>query len=171
MSTSSFTNSSTFTVTHAKYLASKIAADLNACSRLHGKPAIALVERYNQELVELLRYGYLSQYEFGFKREDRRVLSWSYEVDTAGNISGDDRPGKMSAYVDLSGTTFFNFLCYSTKYHNLTTDQQASFKSSHPVNRSSGNPPIDGDGFWSGAEKNYSAEGTGVSRRSFRSFQ
>ena len=26
-------------------VASKIAADLNACSRLHGKPAIALVER------------------------------------------------------------------------------------------------------------------------------
>ena len=113
MSTFSFTHSATFTVTHARHLASKIAADLNACSRLHGRPAISSVESYNEELVELLRYGYLSQYEFGFKRNEMRVLSWLYEVDASGSISSDDRAGKMSAYIDLSGTAFFNFLCYS----------------------------------------------------------
>ena len=113
MSTFSFTHSATFTVTHARHLASKIAADLNACSRLHGRPAISSVESYNEELVELLRYGYLSQYEFGFKRNEMRVLSWLYEVDASGSISSDDRAGKMSAYIDLSGTAFFNFLCFS----------------------------------------------------------
>ena len=95
MSTFSFTHSATFTVTHARHLASKIAADLNACSRLHGRPAISSVESYNEELVELLRYGYLSQYEFGFKRNEMRVLSWLYEVDASGNISSDDRAGRL----------------------------------------------------------------------------
>tara|TARA_R110002111_G_scaffold177181_1_gene243213 strand:+ start:18015 stop:18527 length:513 start_codon:yes stop_codon:yes gene_type:complete len=170
MSTFTHTQSATFTVTHAKYLASKIAADLNACSRLHGQPSLSTVEIYNEELVELLRFGYLSQYEFGFQRDDQRVLSWSYEVDASGSISSDDRAGKMSAYVDLSGTSFFNYAWYSNKYHNLTSDQQSTFKDSHSVNRTSGNPPSDGTGYWSGNEKNYSAGGTGVSRRSFRSY-
>ena len=170
MSTFSFTHSSTFTVTHAKHLASKIAADLNACSRLHGQPSVSSVDLYNEELVELLRYGYLNRYEFGFERDDERVLSWSYEVDASGNISTDDRAVKMSAYVDLSGTSFFNFLWYSSKYSDLTSDQQATFKGSHSVNRTAGDPPSDGAGYWSGTEKNYSAGGTGVSRRSFRSY-
>jgi len=170
MSTFSYAQSATFTLAHARQLASKIAADLNACSRLHGEPALSLVEKYNEELVELLRNGYLSQYEFGFQRNYERVLSWSYQVDASGSISTDDRAGKMSAYVDLSGTTFFNFAWYSAKYHALTSDQQSAFKDSHPINRTSGDPPSDGAGWWSGTEKNYSAGGTGVSRRSFRSF-
>jgi len=170
MSTFTHTTSATFTVTHAKHLASKIAADLNACSRLHGKPSLTVVENYNEELVELLRYGYLSRYEFGFKKDDKRVLSWSYEVTSDGNIATDERAGKMSAYVDLDGTSFFNYAWYSSKYHNLTSDQQAGFKDSHPVNRTSGDPPSDGVGSWSGTEKNYSAGGTGVFRRSFRSY-
>lgn len=170
MSTFTFTQSATFTVTHARHLASKIAADLNACSRLHGQPSLSTVEKYNEELVELLRYGYLSQYEFGFKRNDQRVLSWSYEVDASGSISSDDRAGKMSAYIDLSGTSFFNFMWPSSKYYDLTSDQQSAFDESHPVDRISGEPPSDGAGCWSSTEKNYSAGGTGVSRRSFRSF-
>ncbi|QDV85400.1 hypothetical protein [Planctomycetes bacterium TBK1r] len=170
MSTFTHTASATFTITHAKHLASKIAADLNACSRLHGNPSVAAVENYNAELVELFRYGYLSRYEFGFKRDEKRVLSWSYEVSTSGNIETDERAGKMSAYVDLGGTTFFNYAWYSSKYNSLASDQQSTFKDSHPVNRTSGDPPSDGLGSWSGTEKNYSAGGTGVSRQSFRSY-
>lgn len=170
MSTFTHSTSATFTVTHAKHLASKIAADLNACARLHGKPSLSVVENYNAELVELLRYGYLSRYEFGFQKDDKRVLSWSYEVTSNGNIETDERAGKMSAYVDLGGTSFFNYAWYSSKYKALTFDQQSTFKSSHPVDRTSGDPPVDGLGSWSGTEKNYSAGGTGVSRRSFRSY-
>jgi hypothetical protein len=131
---------------------------------------VAAVGDYSDELVELLRYGYLSRYEFGFKRHEMRVLSWSYEVDSYGNIETDDRAGKMSAYIDLDGTAFFNYAWYSSKYHSLTSGQQSAFKDSHPVNRTSGNPPSDGAGHWSGTEKNYSAGGTAISRRSFRSY-
>ena len=77
MSAFSFSHSATFTITHAKYLASKIVADLNVCNRLHGRPTVSQVESYSEELIELLRYGYLSRYEFGFKRDAKRVLSWS----------------------------------------------------------------------------------------------
>ena len=170
MSTFTHSTSATFTVTHAKHLASKIAADLNACSRLHGKPGVLVVEDYNEELVELLRFGYLSRYEFGFKRDGKRVLSWSYEVSSNGSIETDDRAGKMSAYVDLDGTSFFNYAWYSSKYQSLTSDQKSTFKDTHPINRTSGDPPSDGAGYWSGNEKSYSAGGTGISRQSFRSY-
>lgn len=170
MSTFSFTHSATFTITHAKHLASKIAADLNVCSRLHGRPTVSQVDSYNEELIELLRYGYLSRYEFGFKRDEKRVLSWSYEVTSSGNIETDDRAGKLSAYVDLSGTTFFNFVWYSSKYNSMSVDEQTTFDGTHPVNRTTGEPPSDGAGYWSGTEKTYSSGGTGVSRRSFRSY-
>lgn len=170
MSTFTHTRSATFTVTHAKHIASKIAADLNVCSRLHGQPSTLAVENYNDELVELLRYGYLSRYEFGFKREEKRVLSWSYEVNSHGHIEGDERAGKMSAYVDLEGAAFFNYAWYSSKYSNLTSEEKVAFKETHRIDRTSGDPPSDGAGYWSGTEKNYSAGGTGVSRRSFRSY-
>jgi hypothetical protein len=170
MSTFTITQSTTFTVTHAKHLASKITADLNTCSRLHGQPSLASVEKYNEELVELLRYGYLKQYEFGFKRNEQRVLSWLYEVDASGRISSDDRAGKMSAYIDLSGATFFNFMWPSSSYYDLTSDQHSAFVESHPVDRTNGDPPSDGAGCWTSTEKNYSAGGKGVSRKSFRSF-
>lgn len=170
MSTFTRTETATFTITHAKHLASKIAADLNACSRLHGKPSVTAVESYNAELVELLRYGFLSSYEFGFQQDDKRVLSWSYDVTTDGNIESDDRAGKMSAYVDLDGASFFNYAWYSSKYGSLTSDELLIFKESHSINRTTGDPPSDGAGYWSGTEKNYAAGGTGVSRRSFRSY-
>ena len=51
MSTYSYTQSTTFTVTHAKHLASKIAADLNACSRLYNQPSLATVDDYTEELT------------------------------------------------------------------------------------------------------------------------
>jgi hypothetical protein len=170
MSAFSFSHSATFTITHAKYLASKIAADLNVCNRLHGRPTVSQVESYSEELIELLRHGYLSRYEFGFKRDAKRVLSWSYDVTSSGNIETDDRAGKMSAYLDLRDTTFFNFVWYSSKYNSLSIDDQKTFGVTHPINRTTGEPPSDGAGYWSGTEKIYSSGGTGVSRRSFRSY-
>lgn len=171
MSTYSYSQSTTFTVTHAKHLASKIAADLNACSRLYNRPSIATVDDYTEELVELLRNGYLKKYEFGFQRDDKRVLSWSYTVDSSGNIQTDERAGKMFADVDLSNTTFFNFLWYTDKYFALTSAEKENFKGSHSVSRSSGDPPGDGAGYWTGTQKNYSSGGTGISRNSFRAYQ
>lgn len=102
--------------------------------------------------------GYLKKYEFGFMRDDKRVLSWVYTVNSSGNIETDERAGKMFADVDLSNTTFFNYLWYTDKYFALPSGEKENFKNSHPVNRTSGNPPGDGSGYWTGTQKNYSSE-------------
>ena len=54
--TTTFTRSSseTFTRTSAKYLVSKVAADLRQMQRLHRAPADAQIDAYVEELITLL---------------------------------------------------------------------------------------------------------------------
>lgn len=48
------TNSTTFTRTNARLIASKIAADLRQMRLFYGKPSAERVDEYVDELVELL---------------------------------------------------------------------------------------------------------------------
>ena len=50
--------SQSFTRTHAKYLASKVVADLYQCARLYGRPSANSIPDYESELVELLAGAY-----------------------------------------------------------------------------------------------------------------
>jgi hypothetical protein len=79
---SSYSLAETFTHTEARYLASKVVADLYQCSRLYRSPAASDIPDYETELVERLVKGYISRYEFGFKKDGKRVVSWQYEVRT-----------------------------------------------------------------------------------------
>lgn len=167
--TYSYTKTSTFTVTHARYIASKIAADLTLCGQYYGTPADSHVREYSDELTTLLRDGYVSEYEFGFKKDDKRVLSWRYRVTSDGSIETDDRPGKMYSDVDVSTTTYFNFLTYSDKWYELSQRERDRIEEGLPFKRSAGSLPTDGAGHWS-SDRTYSASGTGVSRSSFRPY-
>lgn len=54
---STYSLSETFTRTEARYLASKVVADLYQCSRLYSSPAASRVSDYETELVEHLVKG------------------------------------------------------------------------------------------------------------------
>ena len=49
----------TFTVTHARHMAAKVATDLKRMQRLYGSPSDASIASYEAELIELMKAGYL----------------------------------------------------------------------------------------------------------------
>lgn len=166
----SITRSETFTLAHAKNLASRVAADMHVSARYYGRPSDSQIDGYADELAQMLRYGYVDKYEFGFKKDGKRIVSWSYSVDASGAIQSDDRTGRVYSAADVSGATFFNYMWYSTKWHSLPAADQDEFKKELPVERTPADPPADGHGYWTAGEKSYSSGGVGLSRSSFRPY-
>jgi Bacterial HORMA domain family 1 len=163
----SFTNTSTFTIVHARYIASKAAADMHLCAQYYGKPTEAQIREYAEELAQYLNAGYLQEYEFGFKKDEKRVVCWRYRVDSNGALTTDDRPGKVVAYVDIAVAVFFNFLTQNFSFFQLSSADQARFKAGLPLQRTSGDPPSDGAGYWT-SDRNYYSAGCGLNRQTFQ---
>lgn len=162
--------SQSFTRTHAKYLASKVVADLYQCARLYGRPTTDSIPDYEAELVELLVGGYVDEYEFGFKKDGKRVVSWHYAVTAGGDLVGggtDDNAGGVYARAKVAGADYFNFLSYSQKWWDLTSSDRERIKGTLPFSRSTGTLPADGNGYWV-QDRTYSSSGTSVARRTFR---
>jgi len=166
-STFTRTATSTFTIVHARHLASKVAADLHLCARYYGQPSEQRIRAFAEELAQYLNEGYLMEYEFGYKKNNNRVVSWRYLVDENGALTTDDRAGKVVPYVDVTGATFFNFLTRNSRYCQLTTEQQAQFETTLPLQRPAGQPPSDGSGYWV-SDRNYFSGGRGLNRRTFQ---
>jgi hypothetical protein len=51
------TATTTFTLTHAKHMAAKVATDLKRLQRLYGSPTDAAIADYETEVIELLKAG------------------------------------------------------------------------------------------------------------------
>jgi hypothetical protein len=164
----SYTNTNTFafTITHARYLSSKVAADMHLCALYYGKPSEDSIRAYAEELAQNLKEGYVAQYEFGYKKVGKRIVSWQYVVDEYGRITVDDRPGKVVPYVDVAGAVFFNYIWHSPKFHALSQQEQDRFEGTLPFSRTAGSPPFDGLGYWT-SDKNYFS-GKGLSRQTFQ---
>jgi hypothetical protein len=167
--TFSFTKTATFTIVHARYLASKVAADMHLCAQYYGRPSEQQIREYAEELAQYLNAGYIEEYEFGFEKNGKRIVSWRYKVDSNGNLTTDDRAGKVVPYVDIAGARFFNFLTQNSRFFHLTSDDQARFKAELPVRRTDGEPPSDGSGYWI-SDRNYFSGGCGLNRRTFQPF-
>ncbi|MEX2375379.1 MAG: hypothetical protein WD942_07300 [Dehalococcoidia bacterium] len=162
--------SQSFTRTHAKYLASKVIADLYQCARLYGRPSTDDIPDYEAELVELLAGGYVNEYEFGFKQDGKRVVSWQYRVTAGGDLIGggtDDGAGGVYARAQVAGAGYFNFLSYSQKWFDLASSDRDRFNEELPISRAAGQLPADGDGYWF-QDRTYTSSGTAVARRTFR---
>ncbi len=161
------TRSSTFTITHARKLASKVAADMHLCAQYYGLPSEQNIRDYAEEFAQYMNDGYLEEYEFGYKKDNRRVVTWRYIVDANGILTTDERPGKIVAYVDISSASFYNFLTQNSRFFQLSSEQQAQFKAGLPIHRTSGEAPSDGNGYWV-SDRNYYSGGQGLGRQTFR---
>lgn len=163
------TETKTFTVTHARYMAAKVAADLKRMQRFYGYPSDASIGDFETEVIELLKHGYLGNITYGFKRDGNWITpTLRYTASDLENDSIDDDPGRVPANADITGASFYNFLTYSDKWYKMSSDEKISFKSSLPFQRSEGEMP-GVDGFFYD-DKTYASGGRSLSRSTVRSY-
>ena len=164
---STYTISETFSITHARRLAAKVAADMHQCQQFYGYPTDAKIKKFEQELVVLLHGGYVESYEFGFQTKDeRRVVSWHYTVGPSGDLEG-GRSGGLYPSADIADAVTFNFLAYSSGWFALSQAEKDKVKAQYSVRRTDGSPPRDGRGYWD-SSRHYASGGVAVTRKEFR---
>lgn len=170
MSSYTVSHTNTFTVTHARHMAAKVAADLKRVQRLYGRPSDADIAIYETEVVELLKAGYLGTVTYGYKRDGQWIeptLRYSAK-DLAGADGYGDDPGKVRPGKDVAGAVFSSFLTYTSAWSSLTSAQQEEFDKSLPFQRSAGiEPSVNG---YLVPDRTYTAGGKALDRSSVRSY-
>ena len=166
--TYSYTETTTFTITHARHLASKIATDLKRMQRFYGSPSDANITVYLTEAIEWMRADYLDHVIYGFQRKG----SWVEPTvrytsrDLAGMSSIDDDPGRIFPGSDISGAVFSSFLTNNQAWWRLSEIERAAFESRLPFQRTIGTEPSV-DGYFA-QDKTYSSGGRALDRMSVR---
>lgn len=169
MSTSYTTSGTeTFSLTHAKYIASKVAADLLRFQRFYGSPSTSSIDDYEAELAVLLNHDAVDSVVYGFKRNGLWTMaSVRYVALPGGTIQADDDPGKIRPNYDVTGASFTSFLTYSSNWNSLTTEQRDRIKRELPFQRTTDNTPGLEIGYWAD-DRNYVAGGRGLGRSTVR---
>lgn len=165
---SSYTYQYTFTLTNAKYLAAKVATDLKRIQRFYGEPSDYRIQYYEEELIALLKEGYLDTITYGFKKNGYWIKpTIRYKsTDFLGSNGLDDDPGRIPANHDVTGATFCSLLEKNSKWDALTLTQQKAFEDSLSINRSYGSTPgVDG---YFGSDLSYSSGGQSLNRSSLK---
>lgn len=161
----SLSNTGTFTVTHAKYIASKVATDLKRIQRFYGLPSDSTITKYEIELIELLKKGYLGTVSYGFQKNGKWIEpTLRYTARELSNLMSvtDDDPGKIRPGANIEGATFNTYLTYSAAWDKLTDAEKHSFKKTLPYYRSGANEPeINGSLV---SDKTYSSGGKALDR-------
>ncbi|WP_321831171.1 hypothetical protein [Thalassovita sp.] len=169
---SSYTVSTTssFTITHAKKIASKLAADLMRMHRLYGYPARTAIPEYEDEIARLLQAGYLESVKYGFQRDGKWIEpTLEYKSsDVFGLNFDDDDPGRVPRNKDVSNAKFHSFLNYNSNWWKLGTDERSSFEGGLPFQRTSGED-VGYSGYFD-SDKSYTAGGRSLSRSTLRNF-
>lgn len=168
--TSTYTTSKTFTITHARYITSKVAADLRQLRLFYGRPDDDQINAYAEEAALLLRDGYLERVDYGFRRQGANlgpqwVLLLRYVVKYG--ALDDDRSGRVPPGVDVSGTTFWSYLTYTAPFFALSESEREKVKAALPVQRTAGREAGFVSGAWS-SKRTYSSADYGVARSVFK---
>lgn len=170
MSSYSYTESATFTITHARHMAAKIATDLKRMQRFYGQPSDGQIAQFEGEAAALMKAGYLQDVTYGFKRADQWIeptLKYTAR-DLADAVANDDDPGRVIPGKDVSGATFGSFLNYTKAYFLLSERDRDAFKSGLPVQRTvAAEPSVNG---YMASDRTYSAGGRALDRASVRSY-
>lgn len=171
MSTSySVSESTSFTVTHARHMAAKVATDLKRMQRLYGSPSDADIADFETEVIELLKAGYLNTVWYGYRCDGLWVeptLRFTAK-DLAGATANDDDPGRIRAGADIAGAAFYTYLTRTAAWHNLTSEQRQNFEKGLPFQRG-GAPEPSVNGYLN-PDRIYSAGGRALNRDSVRSW-
>lgn len=162
------TQSSTFTITHARHMAAKVATDLKRMQRFYGFPSDQRIGEFGDEIIELLKAGYLGTVTYGFRRDGQWVeptIRYTAQ-DLYGASAADDDPGRVYPGADISDAAFYSYLTYSAAWDNLTDAEREAFEQRLPFKRTGApEPSISG---YLVADRTYSAGGRALNRVSVR---
>lgn len=167
MSTYTVSETTTFTLTHAKHMAAKIVTDLKRLQRFYGYPSDATIANYETEAIELLKAGYLGTLTYGFRRNGMWIeptLRYTAR-DLLGASANDNDPGRVRPGADITGASFCSYLIYAP---GVSEAAQAAFQERMPFNRG-GAPEPSINGYLIN-DLTYSAGGRALDRASVRSF-
>lgn len=170
MSSFTISDSITFTVTHARHLASKVSADLKRMQRFYGEPSDFSIAQYEEELIELLKAGYLGTLTVGYKKNGTWIEpTLRYTARELGDMqSAEDDPGKIRPGANITGATFYSYLTYSSKWDGLSWEAKDAFKKRMPYYRGgAGEPGVSG---YLESDRTYSSGGRALNRSSVRSY-
>jgi len=163
--THTLSSTATFTVTHAKYLASKIAADLRQMQLFYGSPSDLWIEHYVTEAVVLILGGYLKCVTYGFRRNGQWVVALKYDAHVGGVLLADDRAGRVKPGLNVSSASWGSFLEHSTKFLTLSGADRERVEALLPFERGYGEEPRVG-GAWT-ADRSYSNGGVSLQRQMY----
>ena len=173
----SFTGNYTFSVTDAKKLGSKVATDLKRIQILYSNrtsyvPSDKDIAGFEEEVRELLRYGYLKKVTYGFKRNGNYIeptlIYTAQDLINNFNVIDDD-PGKIRPNQDVEGARFHSFLCYTDKWFNLSYEKKAAFEKTISITRTTGSEP--GINGYLVQDKTYSSGNKSLGRTSVKNFK
>ena len=156
-----------FSISHARYVTSKVAADLDLLRAYYGWPAADYVTRFAEEAALLLNLRYLRSVEYGFRRNGKVILALKYVARSDGTLHSDERPGRVPFGLDVSGARSYSFLEYSDSFLGESSQVRAQVEAALPVRRSEGPTPETAFGYWE-QSRSYSSNGEGVLRSIFR---
>lgn len=166
----SITETASFTVTHARHMAAKVATDLKRMQRLYGKPCDTDIANYESEITQFIKEGYLGTVTYGYRRNGRWIeptLRYTAR-DLVGAAANDDDPGRVRPGANIDGASFYSYLNYSAAWDRLSESEKASFRKRLLFTRSGApEPGIDG---YLADDRTYSAGGRALNRASVRSY-
>jgi hypothetical protein len=159
----------TFTVTHARHIAAKVATDLKRIQRFYGKPSDSSIQDYETEIIVLIKEDAVRTVTYGFMRNDKWIeptLIYTAK-DLASATGADDDPGRVRAGQNIAGAVFHSYLIFSDKWTRLSQGERDAIRKSLPFQRG-GAPEPSVDGYLD-QDRTYSSGGRALSRSSVRS--
>jgi hypothetical protein len=161
-------DSATFTITHARHMAAKVATDLKRIQRFYGEPSDADISGYEDELALFLRHDYLGTVTYGFRRNGAWIeptLRYSAR-DLAGGSANDEDPGRVRPGADITGAGFYSYLTYSSNWYRLSDGEKDTFRRLLPFQRPGAPEPTISGYLYS--DRTYSAGGRALDRATVR---
>ncbi len=159
----------TFTLTHARHIAAKVATDLKRMQRFYGNLSDTRIADYEIEAIALLKAGYLGTVAYGFRRNGNWIEpTLKYTAQELAEGSASDDPGRIRPGANIDGATFSSYLTYSSNWDDLSDSEKENFKKSLPFRRSGASEP--GVSGYFSTDLVYSAGGQALNRASVRSY-
>jgi hypothetical protein len=168
--TYTLTETRTFTITEARYVTSKIAADLQSLQAYYRRPSSERITDFAEEAAILLAKRYLHSVEYGFKKNNEVIFALKYMARSDGTLQTDERPGKIPPNLNVNDAVFYTYLRYNTAFNQLSAADQQKVESQLPFQRNgTGEPALSGNGYWE-SSRSYSKNGEGVDRQIFKQY-